>query len=42
VRFTLVMEGTLGVHGQCGEATFGGPTLSSCSLSGTLTTLKCK
>jgi len=28
-RFTIVVEGTLGLHGQCGEAVFGGPTLSS-------------
>ena len=24
-RFTIVVEGTLGLHGQCGEAVFGGP-----------------
>src|SRR5262249_41872109 len=41
-RFTIVVEGTLGLHGQCGEAVFGGPTLSSCSLSSTLVTLRCK
>ena len=41
-RFTIVVEGTLGLHGRCGEAVFGGPTLSSCTLSSTLVTLKCK
>jgi hypothetical protein len=42
VRFTLVVEGTLGAHGQCGEAAFGGPALSSCKLNSSGVTLKCR
>ena len=42
LRFTLVVEGALGLHGQCGEATFGGPAVSSCTLSSSGTTLKCR
>ena len=42
LRFTMVVEGPIGEHGQCGEATFVGPTLSRCVLSATGTTLKCR
>jgi hypothetical protein len=42
VRFTLVVEGALGIHGQCGEASFGGPAVSSCTLTSSGTTLKCR
>jgi hypothetical protein len=39
LRFTVVVEGPLGVHGQCGQASF---VLSGCTLNATGTTLKCR
>ena len=41
-RFTLVVEGTLGVHGQCGQASFAGPVTSSCTFSTSGVTLRCR
>jgi hypothetical protein len=40
--FTLIVEGPLGLHGQCGEASFAGPVTSSCTFSPTGSTLRCR
>lgn len=40
--FTVVVEGTLGVHGQCGAASFADPIVSRCKFASSGATLKCR